>query len=133
MKHFFEQVRDAGFEIKTIKRQQERYEELGRSLGCNLSGMPSYRQPTSKVEMAAIELADLYTDLGDTALLLCSLIRKGQAIIDAMPTRRYRQLLTERYINLGSWTEVTRRLGYQDDKSVFRALGEALREAENVV
>ena len=133
MRDFFKRVRDAGSEVKTIKRQQERYRDIATSLGANLSGMPSYRQQTSKVESAAVELADLEQRLGDAALELTGLLAKAQAIIDAMPTRRYRQLLTERYINLCSWQEVTRRLGYEDDKSVFRALGEAIREAENSI
>lgn len=128
----FYRARDAGFEIKTIRRQQARYEDMATSMGANLSGMPSHRQSTSKVEMAAIELADLWLKLEDKALEYTGLIKQVQEVISRMPTRRYRQLLTERYVNLCGWREVTRRLGYEDDKSVFRAKTEAFREAEKV-
>ena len=129
MKEFFQSVRDAGFAIPRIQRQRAHYEDLARSIGANLSGMPSHRNPTSKVETAAIELADLWEELGNRLLQYEALIKEAQRVIDRMHTQRYKTLLTERYINLRSWPDVTRILGYRDEKSVFRAHGFALAEA----
>jgi hypothetical protein len=131
MMGFFESVRNAGLAIPRIQRQQAHYEDLAHSIGANLSGMPSYRNPTSKVESAAIELAYLHEELGAQLMTYTERIKQAQAIIDRMHTERFKALLTERYINLCSWPEVTRRLGYSDEKSVHRAKYFAFREAED--
>lgn len=129
MRDFFHAVREAGFAIERIRSQQARYKDLATALGVNLTGMPIHHGGTSKVELAAIGLADLRDELAEKMLAYEAMIKRAQQIIDAMPTERYRTLLTERYINLCSWPEVTRRVGYKDEKSVFRANKFALSEA----
>lgn len=129
MKEIFQAARDAGFAIERIKRQRAHYEDLARSIGVNLTGMPGQHGGTSKVETAALGLADLYQQLGEQLALYTAMVERAQAIIDQMHTERYKTLLTERYINLCSWPEVTRRIGYRDEKSVFRAVRFAMNEA----
>lgn len=133
MTDFFQSVRDAGFAIPRIKRQMAHYEDLARNIGANLSGMPFHRSPTSKVEAAAVELAALYEELGEQLQVYMERVRQAQAIIDRMRTERFKALLTERYINLCTWDEVTRRVGYKDEKSVHRAKKFALREAAGCI
>ena len=129
MKESFQSVRDAGLQIPVLQRQKAHYEDMAQSIGVNLSGMPFHRSDTCKVEAAAVAMADLHTEICERLLAYANLIKQGQAIIDQMRTVRYKAILTERYINLCSWPEVTRRVGYKDEKSVFRAHGWALREA----
>ena len=71
----------------------------------------------------------LHQQLGEQLALYTAMVKKAQAVIDQMHTERYKTLLTERYINLCSWPEVTRRIGYRDEKSVFRAVRYAMNEA----
>lgn len=129
MKEFFESIRDAEKEVRRLKRRKARFEDMAHSLGANLSGMPSNHNRTSKVEYAACELVQLQRDVEERLAELVLLMAQATRIIRMIPAAKHRQLLELRFIDGLDWADVSKELGYQDDKSVYRAYGAALVSA----
>lgn len=130
MKEFFQAVWDAEGRIRRLKRRKARFEDMARSLGANLSGMPSNHNRTSKVEYAACELVQLQTDLENELCEQIHLITLAKQIIQRIPAAKHRQVLELRYIDGMAWTDITKEMGYQDDRSVYKVHGAALVSAQ---
>lgn len=130
MKEFFQAVWDAEGRVRRLKRRKARFEDMARSLGANLSGMPSNHNRTSKVEYAACELAQLQTDLENELSEQIHLISLATQIIKRIPASKHRQVLELRYIDGMPWADITKEMGYQDDRSVYKVHGAALLSAK---
>lgn len=101
MKDFFRSVLESGDELRSLQLLEER-DPIGARPGELEEATRRYRQ----------------------------LQEQARAIIDAIPSRRHRQVLTLRYLCGMSWPEITDEMGYSEEKSAFRVHGRALQMAE---
>lgn len=101
MKDFFRSVLESGDELRSLQLLEER-DPIGARPGELEEATKRYRQ----------------------------LQEQARAIIDAIPSRRHRQVLTLRYLCGMSWSEITDEMGYSEEKSAFRVHGRALQMAE---
>lgn len=84
----------------------------------------------SKVESSAIKLVEICNRLDREVDQYTEIITQAEDLISRIDNRRYRQVLTLRYIEGLSWKQVCSEMGYSDIKSAFRMHGWALAMAE---
>jgi hypothetical protein len=132
-KDFFRQVRVAEAELKILNAKISHYEELGFPRGGIVSGTGNRRKGTSAVELAACSAADALSDLEDQRRRFRAIVGRAEGIIKKIPQERYRQLLSFRYLCGKSFRWISDELDYSDPKSVYRAHGWALREAQKIL
>lgn len=92
-----------------------------------LTGMPRGSGSGSPMESAAVELADLETDLMREAAELRERRREAAALLAMMQDERLRTVLDERYLCRMSWQRVARDI-YCSYDHVFRLHRQALVE-----
>ena len=129
-KEFFEEIRASRAEIELLTRRREKYLEMATNISANLSGLRTTPSNGSKIEAAAVALADLGDQLAEKAEAYARKVQRAEGIISRISKPRYRQILAMRYIEGCSWSEIGDALGYTEQKSVFRAHGRALQNAE---
>lgn len=132
MKEFFTAVWEAHSRVRVLKRRKAMFEDMARSLGANLTGMPRSGTRSSKVERAACELAQLQSDLEEALAENIRLIHQAQQIIKQIPCARHRRVLELRYLDGLPWKDITVEMDYQDDRSVYKVHGVALLSAKSV-
>lgn len=137
-KEFFREVWCAEMEIKNIQSRKEHYMEVATSLGGMSTSTIRTNDKRSRVEMAVLEMAvlemvSIADCLGEEAERYAELIRLAEHVLGRMQGARYRELLSRRYILHESWAEISTKMGYTDEKSVFRAHGWALVRAQKVL
>ena len=132
-KDYFLRVRAAEREIRLLDAKKRHYEDMGFSITTKLTGMPgSGQRGVSKVETAAIGMADILSDLKHQYERYSKIVKEAENLISRIPQGKYRQLLTLRYLVGMSWSSISDEMGYKDRNSVYRAHGYALLEAKKV-
>ncbi len=132
-KELFRQIREDQRAIWAVKRRRERYMEMATYLGGMGESTIRSSERRSRVEMAAIELVELAQSLGPVADAYARNARLAEQVLQAMPTPRYQELLTRRYILREKWEDIGAAMCYRGDKSVFNAHGWALQEAQKIL
>ena len=95
--------------------------------------MPAGKQNKSKVEMSAIGVADLLQQLERKEKEYARVVKDAEEIIDKLPQEKFRMVLVLRYICGHSWKLIRDEMDYEDEKSVFRCHGYALKELQKVM
>lgn len=131
-KEFFRGIREDQRVIRAIQRRRERYLEMATYVGGLGDVAVHGGERKSRVEEAAISLADLAEELGDAARAYVDRARMAERILQEM-TPRYQEILTRRYILCEPWEAIGAAMQYQGGKSVYRAHGWALQEAQKIM
>ena len=132
-KEFMQSVRKAEIELVSLTAKKQHFMDLATSIGVNLTGMPGGQGGGSRVETGAIGLIDLIGECTDKEREYVALVKKAEELIAKIPNENFRKVLTLRYICCNSWKTVRDKMGYKDEKSVYRCNGFALRELQKVM
>lgn len=132
-KEYMEKVHAAEEELQLIAEKRQHYLWLGGALGANFGGMPGAHDNHSRVEVAAVGMADLTTELDKKAAEYSAFVKEAQELVDQIPVINFRKVLTYHYFLGKPMKEVGQLMGYADDKSVYRVRGYALRELEKLL
>ena len=132
-KEFMQSVRKAEIELVSLTAKKQHFMDLATSIGVNLTGMPGGQGGGSRVETGAIGLIDLIGECTDKEREYVALVKKAEELIAKIPNENFRNVLTLRYICCNSWKTVRDKMGYKDEKSVYRCNGFALRELQKVM
>lgn len=133
-KEFMQQVQRAETELRFIAEQRQHFADLAASVGGGIA-KATLDKPSggSRVETAAIGLADLLTALDVKQREYAAIVRKAQELIAKLPQQNHRVILTMRYIMNCSWQHIGEFLHYKDPKSVYRVHGWALQELQKLL
>ena len=129
-KAFFLSILKAHEELRLLQDEKERYAELATSLGSMGQGLVRSSEKHSRVESAAIRLAEITEKLDAQANQYIDLLDYGRRIITAIPNDKQRQVMTYRYICGYGWKYIQEKMKYNDIKSVYRLHGWALQAAD---
>ena len=134
-KAFFEQVSRAAHDLKTVRAKLRRYRDMGYSIsgGSMDSPVVSHSRGSSRVEASAIGMYETTREWEETEKRLASVIREAEKVIEQIPQQKFRDLLTYKYICGMSRKSIADELEYKDERSVNRAHGFALREAQKIL
>jgi DNA-directed RNA polymerase specialized sigma24 family protein len=134
-KEYFKAVVHAERELMVIRAKIRHYQDIGYSItgGSMDSPVVSHSRGSSRVEAAAMGIFDATAELERQAAEFLTIVRKAEALIARIPQDRYRQILTLRYMAGWSFRSISDELRYQDEKSVYRAHGYALAEAQKIL
>jgi hypothetical protein len=132
-KEFMQSVRKAEIELVSLTAKKQHFMDLATSIGVNLTGMPGKQGGGSRVETGAIGLIDLIGECTDKEREYVKLVKKAEELIAKIPNENFRKVLTLRYIACESWKTVRDKMGYEDEKSVYRCNGFALRELQKAM
>ena len=132
-KEFMQSVRKAEIELVSLTAKKQHFMDLATSIGVNLTGMPGGQGGGSRVETGAIGLIDLIGECTDKEREYVALVKKAEELIAKIPNENFRKVLTLRYICCNSWKTVRDKMGYKDEKSVYRCNGFALRELQKLM
>ena len=134
-KEYFQSVVHAERELMQIRAKIRHYQDLGYSItgGSLDSPVVSHSRGSSRVESAAMGIFDATKELEAKAREFLAEIKRAEALIAKIPQDRYRQILTLRYMAGWSFRSISDELRYQDEKSVYRAHGYALAEAQKIL
>lgn len=134
-REFLLSVQRAERELKIISDRRRHYEDLIVSIGSNMGktsfGKPS--NPSSKTETAAVGIVYLIDQLTTKEKEYSAMVQKAEKLISGLKQDKFREILTRRYLNSESWRTIRDKMGYKDEKSVFRCHGYALRELQKVM
>lgn len=130
-KALMESIRRANADLEALADQRQHLLQLGGALGANFSGMPGSHDNHSRVETAAINVVmlDIEKRLSDYG----KLIREGMELVSQIPADNFRKILLYYYFQGYSWPETGKLVGYEDDKSIYRARDSALRALQKVM
>lgn len=134
-KEFFRSVIRAERELMVIRAQIRHFHDLGTRIsgGSMDSPVVTHSLGQSRVESAAMGLYDKAQELDKKALEFLVIIQQAEEVIAEIPQEKYRQILSLRYLSGWSLRSISDELGYKDEKSIFRAHGWALSEAQKVL
>lgn len=134
-KEYFRRVLAAEKELKLIRAKIRHFQEIGFSItgGSMDSPVVSHSRGSSRVETAALGIYDATKALLEQETYYVSLITQAQDLVASVAKERYRQILTLRYLAGWSWKSISDELHYEDPKSVFKAHGYALKEAQKLL
>lgn len=134
-KDYFRRVLLAERELKMIRAKIRHYEDIGFSItgGSIDSPVVSHSRGSSRVESAAIGIFDATCALREQEKEYVKTIRQAEGIIGKIQQDKYRQILTLRYLAGWTWKSISDELRYEDPKSVYKAHGWALREAQKII
>lgn len=131
---FLERAMEAEKEIKRLKDREKRYREMAEGLGGGTGGVGGKGGGArSRLEEAVAELDELREYVAQRVKELAQEIREVEAVIDAVKVERYKEVLERRYLHGEMWLKISKEMRYQDEKSVYRVHGWALKEAERVM
>lgn len=134
-KQYFQNVVHAERELMQIRAKIRHYQDLGYSItgGSMDSPVVSHSRGSSRVEAAAMGIFDATREMEEKAKAFLAEIRQAENLIAQIPQDRYRQILTLRYMAGWSFRSISDELRYRDEKSVYRAHGYALAEAQKIL
>ena len=132
-KEYMQHVAKAERELKLITAKRRHFQDLAESMGGGMGTTAAKPSGASRVECAAVALADLTTELDVKAAEYTAMIRKAEGLINKLPQEKFRQVLTYKYLVGMSWKSISDEMKYQDEKSVFRTHGYALRELQKLL
>ena len=132
-KEYMQRVRRAEHELKLINAKRLHFIDLAASIGSGVGTAVGKPSGASRVEAAAVGIADLTTELDVKAKEYADMIRKAEKLIACLPMEKHRQVLTLRYLSDWSWRSISDELNYKDPKSVYRVHGWALQELDRIL
>ena len=134
-KAFFEQVAKAAHDLGVVKKKLRRYRDIGYSIsgGSMDSPVVSHSRGSSRVEASAIGMYETTREWEETEKRLAAVIHEAEKVIEQIPQQKFRDVLTFKYICGMSRESIADELGYKDKRSVNRAHGFALREAQKIL
>ena len=132
-KDFFHQVRLAESDLKVLNAKLRHYEDIGMSLGGASCGIGNKNRGSSRVELAACGAVDALADLEKQRREYMAIIARAEAVIKQIPQEKYRLILEYKYLCGKSFRWISDELEYNDPRSIYRAHGWALREAQKVL
>ena len=135
-KEYFHTVARAEREISLLQAKLRHYEDMGLSISGTGGSGPSgggKNRSYSKVEAVAVSVVDLTADLMSQLQRYKAIVTEAERIIKAIPQEKYRQILTYRYLCGWTFRSISDELRYSDPKSVYRAHGWALMEAQKIL
>lgn len=118
--------------LHAIMERQERYRTVAEGITTRLTGMPGSQNRNSRVEEAAIALVDLSDKLCECALRYKDAVEQVERVLCRMPTARYQEVLSRKYILLQSWEQIAEAMGFSDVSTVYKAHGRALQEFDRL-
>lgn len=131
---FLERAMEAEKEIKRLRDREKRYREMAEGLGGGTGGVGGHGGGArSRLEEAVAELDELREYVAKRVKELAQEIMEVESVIEGVKTERYREVLERRYLHDEMWLRVSKEMGYQDEKSVYRVHGWAIKEAEKVL
>ena len=134
-KDYFRRVSAAETELKLIRAKIRHYEDIGYSItgGSMDSPVVSHSRGSSRVETAAMGIFEATRALQEQEKEFVYIVHQAEQIIASVANERYRMILTLRYLAGWTWRSISDELRYEDSKSVYKAHGYALREAQKVL
>lgn len=134
-KAYFQQVAHAEHDLKLLRAQLRHYRDMGYSItgGSIDSPVVCHSRGSSRVEASAVGIYDITRRLEEQERQCLDIISKANAVIEKMKHEKYRDILTYRYLCGWSWKSISDDLRYKDEKSVYRAHGWALMEAQEIL
>lgn len=132
-KEYMEQIRDAEKELLVIAEQRQHYLQLGGALAANFGGMPGAHDNHSRVETAAVGMADLAAVLARKEAKYTEMVRRAHELVDQIEVQNFRNVLIYHYFLGKPMKEVNQLLGYKDEKSAYHVRGYALRELQKLM
>lgn len=132
-KDYMQQVARAERELKLINAKRLHFIDLAESMGGGMGTTAAKPSGASRVESAAVALADLTTELDVKAAEYTAFIRKAEKLIGKIPQENFRYVLEYKYLAGLSWKAISDEMRYEDEKSVYRTHGFALRELQKLL
>ena len=134
-KDYFRRVMAAETELKLIRAKIRHYEDIGFSItsGSMDSPVVSHSRGSSRVEAAAMGIFDATRALQEQEKEYVYIIQQAESIVAQIEQEKYRQILTLRYLAGWTWRSISDELRYEDSKSVYKAHGYALAEAQKIL
>lgn len=132
-KEYFTKVSESERAMRVLRQKLAHFEDLGLTITSNTSAVGGRQAGASRVEKAAIGMVDTVADLKEQINAYKKLITEAQQIIDRIPQERYRRILTLKYLCDMSFKAVSDELRYTDPRSIYRAHGWALAEAQHIL
>ena len=130
---FFDQVLLARAELQILDNRLDACRDMMYKSSMPVSGLPRGSEGASRVELVSIAMVDAETAVRGHRERLRAIVDYARNVIGKIPQERYRELLTFRYVFGMDWQQVTKRMGYRDRNSVYRAHRWALDEAQTVL
>lgn len=133
-KFFMEAVRDASRELKLLNLRRAQYLEMGTGISAEITGMPHNPNVSSRVETAAVGMADILTEIDVKRAEYLALIRQAEELIEKLPQYKFKEVLTLKYIvGLDTWQQISDKMGYKDKDSASHVHGYALRALQKLM
>lgn len=130
-REYMARVRNAANQIKTLARQRDHLLEVATAVSA--SGEMVKSSPGSRVERAAVSIADLEAMIDAESAFYRELYEDAQRTLAQLKSQRARDVLTLRYMAGMAWADVAGAMGFQDEKSVFRLHGRALKMLQTIL
>lgn len=130
-REYMARVRDAERKIRTLARQRDHLLEVATAVSA--SGEMVKSSPGSRVERAAVSIADLEAMIDAESAFYRELYEDAQRTLAQLKSQRARDVLTLRYMAGMAWADVAGAMGFQEEKSVFRLHGRALKMLQTIL
>ena len=131
---FLGRALEAEKEIKRLKDRERRYREMAEGLGGQAAGAGGKGGGArSKLEEAITELVDLEEYIAQRVRELTREIMEVETAVEGVTDKRGREILERKYLHGQQWVQIQTEMGYQDEKSVYRVHGWALKEVEKML
>lgn len=133
-KDFMLQVQEAEEELKLVAAKRRHFQDVMLSIGAKMSSTAVHASNNaSKTEIAAIGLWETTKLLEEKEQEYVAMIKKAEELIAKLKQKKFRQVLTYKYLCNWSWKSIMDQLGYKNEKSVYRCNGYALRELQKLL
>ena len=123
---------DAERDLMLIREQRRHILDMATSTSVGSEVYVS-SSGSSKTERAAVKMADLEDDLIRSEQVYEQRVLRARRLIGRLEKKRFREVLTLRYLCGKSWREITDSMAYQDEKSAFRVHAWALKAADEIL
>lgn len=133
-KDFMLQVQEAEEELKLVAAKRRHFQDVMLSIGAKMSSTAVHASNNaSKTETAAIGLWETTKLLEEKEQEYVAMIKKAEELIAKLKQKKFRQVLTYRYMCNWSWKSIRDQMDYKDEKSVYRCHGYALKELQKLM
>lgn len=134
-KNYFQRVARAERDLRTITARIRHYQELGLlSPPPDSQGAPGgTKNPSSRVETAAIGIVDTTAALMARAAEYQRMITEAETVINQLSQDNFRRILELHYLCGMSLSSVSDEMRYRNPNSIYRAHSWALRAAQPII
>lgn len=127
-------VRNTEERVKDLKAQRAHYMDVATHASAPIGdGIRGGSGGGGRVEAAVLWLTDLDRQIDEATQAYTAAHVRASNLIAQIHGSRARNLLTLRYLCGMSWRMVQREMGYEDENSVFRLHGRALKEIDRIL